>query len=100
MPLDQDIRANPYRAGRSMTMSRRGIVASSHTLASQAGLDMLRSGGNAMDASVAAAATLAVVEPMSTGLGGDGWLLSYEAGAGEVHALNGSGRSPMGLGSG
>ncbi|MBW2061854.1 MAG: gamma-glutamyltransferase [Deltaproteobacteria bacterium] len=91
------IRANPYRAGRTMTMSRHGIVASSHMLASQAGLDMLRSGGRAMDAAVATAATLAVVEPMMTGLGGDVFFLYYEAATGKVHGLNGSGRSPQGL---
>jgi len=91
------IRANPYRAGRSLTMSRHGIVATSHVLASQAGLDLLRTGGTAMDAAVAAAATLGVVEPMSVGLGGDVWLLYYEARTGRVHALNGSGRSPRRL---
>ncbi len=91
------VRANPYRAGRTMTMSRNGIVASSHVYASQAGLDMLRSGGNAMDAAVAAAATLAVVEPMMTGLGGDVFLLYYEAKSGKVYALNGSGHSPKNL---
>ena len=93
----QGVRANPYRAGRTMTMSRNGIVASSHVLASQAGRDMLRSGGRAMDAAVATAATLAVVEPMMTGLGGDVFFLYYEAATGKVHGLNGSGRSPQGL---
>ncbi len=94
---ERGIRANPYRAGRSMTMSRHGIVASSHVLASQAGLDILRGGGTAMDAAVAAAATLTVVEPMMTGIGGDVWVLYYEAKTGKVHALNGSGHSPSGL---
>lgn len=89
--------ANPYRAGRSMTVARNGIVASSHVLASQAGLDMLRSGGSAMDAAVATAFTLAVVEPMMTGIGGDAWVLYYEAKTGKVYALNGSGRAPAGL---
>ena len=89
--------ANPYRAGRAMTMSRRGLVASSHVLASQAGIDMLRSGGTAIDAAVAAAATLTVVEPMMTSAGGDVFILYYEAATGEVHALNGSGRSPRAL---
>ena len=89
--------ANPYRAGRAATMSRKGIVASSHVLASQAGLDMLRAGGTAIDAAVAIAATLAVVEPMMTGLGGDVWVLYYEAESGKIFALNGSGHSPKGL---
>ena len=94
---DRGIRANPYRAGRTMTMSQHGIVASSHVLASQAGLDVLRSGGSAMDAAVATAATLTVVEPMMTGIGGDVWILYYEAKTGKVHALNGSGKSPANL---
>lgn len=91
------IRANPYRAGRSMAMSRKGIVATEHTLATLAGLDLLRKGGTAIDAAVGAAAVMSVVEPMMTGPGGDVWILYYEAATGRVHALNGSGRSPMGL---
>ena len=86
--------SSPFRAGRTITMSRNGIVASSHNLATLAGLDMLRSGGNAVDAAVATAATLTVVEPMSTGLGGDVFVLYYEAKTGKVYGLNGSGRSP------
>ncbi len=94
---DRRVFANPYRAGRTMTMSRRGIVATSQSLASQAGLDMLRSGGTAMDAAIAAAAVLNVVEPMSTGIGGDAFFIYYEAKTGKIFGLNGSGRSPMGL---
>ena len=89
--------SSPYRAGRSITTSRNGIVATSHTFASLAGLDMLRSGGNAADAAVAAAATMTVVEPMSTGIGGDAFVLYYEASSGKVYGLNGSGRSPSKL---
>lgn len=89
--------SNPFRAGRSMTVSRKGIVASSHVFASEAGVNVLRNGGNAMDAAIAAAAVLGVVEPMMTGLGGDVWMLYYEAATGKVHALNGSGRSPAEL---
>ena len=90
-------RANPYRPGRSMTLARHGLVASSQVTASQIGLDMLRSGGRAMDAAVAAAAVLAVMEPMMTGLGGDVFFLYYENATGQVHGLNGSGRSPRNL---
>ena len=91
------VRANPYRAGRTLAMGRHGMVATSHVLASEAGLDALRSGGTAMDAAVAAAAVLNVVEPMSTGLGGDAFFLYWDARAKRVFALNGSGRSPRGL---
>lgn len=96
-PADTRIIANPYRTGRSMTLSRKGIVASSHVFASEAGVQVLREGGNAMDAAVAAAAVLAVVEPMMTGLGGDVWMLYYDAETKKVYALNGSGRSPLAL---
>lgn len=96
-PADPKIVSNPFRTGRSMTLSRKGIVASSHVYASEAGVQVLREGGNAMDAAVAAAAVLAVVEPMMTGLGGDVWMLYYDADSRKVYALNGSGRSPMGL---
>jgi gamma-glutamyltranspeptidase/glutathione hydrolase len=91
------IRANPYRAGRTMTVSRHGMVSSPHVLASQAGLEMLKSGGRAMDAALVVAGVLTVTEPMMTGLGGDAFFLYYEAATGKVHGLNGSGRSPMGL---
>lgn len=89
--------SDPYRQGRSIVIARNGMVASSHPLASLAGLDMLRAGGSAMDAAVAMAATLGVVEPMSIGIGGDAWFLYYEAKTGKVYAFNGSGRSPNGL---
>ena len=79
---------------RSAVMGLRGAIATSQPLATQAGLAMLSSGGNAADAAVAAAAVLTVVEPMNTGLGGDGFALVFEASSGRVHALNASGRAP------
>lgn len=91
------VRANPYRAGRTLSMGRHGMVATSHVLASQAGLDVLRDGGTAMDAAIAAAAVLNVVEPMSTGIGGDAFFLYWSAAEKKVYGLNGSGRSPRGL---
>ena len=71
------------------------MVATSHPLAAQAGLQILRQGGNALDAAVATVATLAVVEPMMTGTGGEMFaLLVYIARTGELAGLNGSGFSP------
>jgi len=78
---------------RSAVMGQRGAVATSQPLAAQAGLAMLFSGGNAADAAIAAAAVLTVVEPMNTGLGGDGFALIFDASSGRVHALNASGRA-------
>ncbi len=83
-----------YRGRRSPVLSRHGMVASSHPLASQAGLEILRQGGNAADAAVACAAVLAVVEPMSTGLGGDCFALYWDAKNKTVFGMNGSGRAP------
>lgn len=82
---------------RSNVLAARGMVATSQPLAAQAGLRMLLAGGTAADAAVAAAAALNVVEPMSTGIGGDLFALVYEAATGEVHALNASGRAPLSL---
>ncbi|TDJ75693.1 MAG: gamma-glutamyltransferase, partial [Proteobacteria bacterium] len=79
--------------GRSVVMSTRGMVATSQPVATQVGLEILSKGGNAMDAVVAAAATLCVTEPQSTGIGGDCFLLYHEARSGKLYGLNGSGRA-------
>ena len=81
-------------AGRSAVVARNGMVAASQPLASQVGLRILQQGGNAVDAAVATAATLALVAPMMTGPGGDMFALVYEAATGELAGLNGSGFSP------
>ena len=80
-----------------MVVARRGMVATSNPLASQAGLAILRRGGNAADAAVAAAAVLNVTESASTGIGGDMFALFFDAKTKQVTALNGSGRSPAAL---
>jgi gamma-glutamyltranspeptidase / glutathione hydrolase len=81
------------RGTRSMAAGRRGMIATSQPLASAAGLDVLRRGGNAVDAALTAAAVLAVVEPAMSGIGGDLFALLFEARTGKLHALNASGRT-------
>jgi gamma-glutamyltranspeptidase/glutathione hydrolase len=83
--------------GRSLVLSRGGIVASEHPLASQAGVMVLAEGGNAVDAALAANAAMGVVAPMTCGLGGDLFALVYEAKAGRLYGLNASGWAPAGL---
>jgi gamma-glutamyltranspeptidase len=78
---------------RPVTLARRGVVAAPHYLAAEAGLDLLKSGGNAIDAAIAASAMLQVVYPFVCGLGGDVFMLIYEASSGKLYGLNGSGRS-------
>jgi len=83
-----------FPSRRSEVMSTRGVVATSQPLAAQAGASMLLQGGNAVDAAIATAAALNVVEPMSTGLGGDAFALVYLSSSHELKALNASGRAP------
>jgi gamma-glutamyltranspeptidase/glutathione hydrolase len=86
-----------FRSQRSMALGRGGMVCTSHALASAAGADMLRRGGTAVDAAVCAAAVLGVVEPFSTGIGGDCFMLIWCAADHALYGLNGSGRAPAGL---
>src|SRR5512137_2207447 len=86
-----------FLSQRSMVLERRGVVCTSQPLASAAGLEMLRHGGNAVDAAVCAAAVLGVVEPFSTGVGGDCFMLVWNAAEQKLYGLNGSGRAPAAL---
>jgi gamma-glutamyltranspeptidase/glutathione hydrolase len=83
--------------GRSMVISDRGIVATSHYLASQAGAQILAKGGTAMDAAIAANAVLGVTEPMMNGMGGDLFLIYWDAKTGKLYGLNASGWAPQKL---
>lgn len=82
---------------RSMTITRRGIVATSQTLASQAGAQILARGGSAVDAAIAANAVLGVVEPMMNGMGGDLFAIYWNAKTGKLTGLNSSGWAPENL---
>src|SRR5215470_11257284 len=82
------------RCYRALIIGKRGAVAANHPLAAQAGLLALRAGGNAVDAAVATAVALAVVEPMMSGLGGDGFYQVYDQASGRAVVFNGSGPAP------
>ena len=83
--------------GRSMVVSRFGIVATSETLASAAGADILRQGGSAVDAAIAANAVLGVTESMMNGIGGDLFAIVYDAKTKAIYGINSSGWAPSGL---
>ena len=86
-----------FKSRRSMISARRGMVGASNPLAAQAGLNILRAGGNAADAAVATSAMMNVMDPGSCGVGGDCFALYFDARTKQVTALNGSGRAPQGL---
>ena len=85
-------------ATRSEVLARNGMAATSQPLATQVALDILKKGGTAVDAAIAANAVLGLVEPVSCGVGGDLFALVWDAGAKTLSGLNGSGRSPYSLG--
>jgi gamma-glutamyltranspeptidase/glutathione hydrolase len=86
---------NFHLAGRSTVHAQNAMVATSHPLAALTAIEVLRSGGTAADAAVAACALLGVIEPQSTGIGGDCFALVQPRGEGKIVAYNGSGRAPM-----
>ena len=92
-----DVCTYRYPSRRSVVFGTRGMVCTSQPLAAQAGLEMLRKGGNAMDAAVATAACMTVLEPTSNGLGSDAFAIVYSAKDHKLHGLNASGPAPMAL---
>jgi gamma-glutamyltranspeptidase / glutathione hydrolase len=92
-----DLGAQDRSQARSMIISQGGIVATSQTLASQAGAQILARGGSATDAAITANAVLGVVEPESCGMGGDLFAIYWDAKTGKLSAINGSGWAPKGL---
>ena len=81
-------------ATRSEVIARNGMAATSQPLATQVALDILKKGGNAIDAAIAANAVLGVVEPTGAGIGGDLFAIIWSAEKGKLYGLNASGRSP------
>src|SRR5690554_7248162 len=85
----------PYPSQRTVVYARKGMVATSQPLAAQAGLEVLKKGGNAIDAAIATAACLTVVEPTSNGIGSDAFALIWTQG--KLHGLNASGPAPKAI---
>ena len=92
-----DLHGQDRAQGRSMVITQSGIVAAESPLAGQAGVAMLQSGGNAVDAAIAANAVMGVVAPMSNGIGGDLFAIIYDAKSGKLYGMNASGWAPAAL---
>ena len=95
--LSQDRISGELFATRSEVLAQNGMVATSHPLATQIGLDILKKGGTAIDAAIAANAALGLMEPTGSGVGGDLFAIVWDEDSGKLHGLNASGRSPKNL---
>src|SRR5437868_12358197 len=95
--VSTNLAAQDRAYGRSMVITPGGIVATSHTLASQAGAQILAKGGSAVDAAIAANAVLSVTEPMMNGIGGDMFAIYWDSTTGQLTGINGSGWATQAL---
>ena len=99
-PIEEQIGAGGRPVGanwsRSPVMTKRGMAATAHPLATQIAVNILQTGGNAVDAAIAANAALGLMEPTGNGIGGDLYAIIYDRKTGELYGINGSGRSPKG----
>src|SRR5450755_4002222 len=95
--LAQDRFTGETFATRSVVMAQHGMVCTSHPLATEAAMDVLRKGGNAIDAAIAANAVLGVTDPEMDGIGGDLFAIVYDSKTKKLYGLNASGRSPYNL---
>jgi gamma-glutamyltranspeptidase/glutathione hydrolase len=99
-PVEEQIGSGGRPVGanwsRSPVIAEHGMAATAHPLATQVALDILKSGGNAVDAVIAANAALGLMEPTGNGIGGDLFAIIYDQKTGQLYGINGSGRSPMG----
>jgi len=95
MGFSFDAQKYDFPSSRKVVFGRKGMVCTSQPLAAQAGLDIIKKGGNAIDAAIATAACLTVVEPTSNGIGSDAFALVWTNG--KLHGLNGSGPAPQGI---
>jgi len=94
---EYDRPAKLWHQSRSAVLASHGIVAASQPLAAQAGLEILKAGGTAADAAIATDAMLGLVEPMSCGIGGDLFVIYWDAKTQKLYGLNASGRSPYAI---